>query len=222
MRTIVYVDGFNLYYGAVKDTAYKWLDIGKMCGLLLPQNEIVGIKYFTARVSARPDDPGQPTRQQMFLRALGTIPGLEIIFGHFLSNETVLPRADSPPENRRYARVIKTEEKGSDVNLATHFLCDAFRGRFECGVLVTNDSDLREPVRVVRRELHRCVGVVNPHRRPSSKELTEHASFQKTIRTGVLAASQFPDELEDANGRFTRPAEWVPQVDMGSAGHAPL
>jgi len=221
MRTIVYVDGFNLYYGAVKGTTYKWLDIGKMCSLLLPSHDIIGIKYFTARVSARPDDPGQPTRQQMFLRALGTVPGLEVIYGHFLSNETTLPRADSPPEHRLYVKVVKTEEKGSDVNLATHFLCDAFRGHFECGVLVTNDSDLREPVRVVRRELHRCVGVVNPHRRLSSKELTEHANFQKAIRPGVLAASQFPNELEDANGRFTRPAEWVPRAAIESGGQAP-
>jgi hypothetical protein len=85
MRTCVYVDGFNLYYGAVKGTPYKWLDIDKMCRLLLPRHQIIGIKYFTARVSGRPADPGQPTRQQAFLRALATISHLEIIYGHFLS-----------------------------------------------------------------------------------------------------------------------------------------
>ena len=27
MRTVVYVDGFNLYYGALKGTSWKWLDL---------------------------------------------------------------------------------------------------------------------------------------------------------------------------------------------------
>ena len=87
MRTFVYVDGFNPYYGAVKNTPYKWLDISKMCQLLLPKHQILKIKYFTARVSARASDPSQPTRQQAFLRALSTLPNLELIFGHFLANE---------------------------------------------------------------------------------------------------------------------------------------
>ncbi len=69
MKTYVYVDGFNLYYGAVKDTPYQWLNINALCQHLLPKNDIAKIKYFTARVTGRPDDPDQPTRQQTFLRA---------------------------------------------------------------------------------------------------------------------------------------------------------
>ncbi len=57
MATIVYIDGFNLYYGAVKDTPYKWLDLEALCRRLLPKDDIVGIRYFTARISARPGDP---------------------------------------------------------------------------------------------------------------------------------------------------------------------
>ena len=72
MKTYVYVDGFNLYYGAVKDTPYKWLNPQKLCDLLLPNHNITKIKYFTARISARPNDPDQPTRQQFYLRALRT------------------------------------------------------------------------------------------------------------------------------------------------------
>ena len=91
MKTYVYVDGFNLYYGAVKDTPYKWLDINKLSQLLLPKHSIARIKYFTARVSGRPSDPDQPTRQQLFLRALRTLSNLEIIYGHFLTSETYIP-----------------------------------------------------------------------------------------------------------------------------------
>lgn len=79
MRTRVYIDGFNLYYRAVKNTPYKWLNLRKMCELILPDRSIEKIKYFTANVSARKNDPDQPTRQQIYFRALKTIPDLEII-----------------------------------------------------------------------------------------------------------------------------------------------
>lgn len=57
MKTNVYVDAFNLYYGCVKGTPYKWLDLAKLCGLLLPGDTVNRIRYFTARVQARPGDP---------------------------------------------------------------------------------------------------------------------------------------------------------------------
>ena len=78
----MYVDAFNLYYRALKGTPYKWLDIRKLCEYLLPRHQIDVVKYFTARVSARPGDPDQPTRQQAFLRALATLPSFEIFYGH--------------------------------------------------------------------------------------------------------------------------------------------
>ena len=207
MKTYVYVDGFNLYYGAVRGTSYKWLDIAKMCRLLLPTHEIARIKYFTARVSARPGDPDQPTRQQTFLRALATLPNLDIVYGHFLTSEVSMSVAAPAAGQPRFAAVIKTEEKGSDVNLATHLLWDGFRGLCEAAVLVTNDSDLVEPVRIVRRELGRTVGILNPHAHPSTM-LLRHASFQKPIRTGVLAASQSRSVLTDAHGVITKPPTW--------------
>jgi hypothetical protein len=71
----VYIDGFNFYYRAVKNTPWKWLDFSKLCNYYLPKGcQLQEIKYFTANVSALPHDPGAPTRQQIFLRALRTIP----------------------------------------------------------------------------------------------------------------------------------------------------
>ena len=204
MKTIVYIDGFNLYYGALKDTPYKWLNLDHLCRHLLPKNEIVGLKYFTATVSARPHDPDQPIRQQIYLRALQTLPHLEIIYGHFLAHEIYMPRADDPT---RTVKVLKTEEKGSDVNLAAHLVNDGHRGRYETAVLITNDSDLLESVKMVRYELNLPVGILNPQRRPSWV-LKQHATFIKTIRRGVLRASQFPKRLRDANGQFHKPASW--------------
>lgn len=120
----VYVDGFNLYYGAVKNSPYRWLDVAALCKRMLPNDSIQSIKYFTATVSARPHDPQKPVRQQVYLRALRTTPGLSIIFGHFLTHSCrMVVTGTSPPQK---VWVDKTEEKGSDVNLAAHLLRDGF------------------------------------------------------------------------------------------------
>lgn len=208
MKTWVYIDGFNLYYGAVKDTPYRWLDLNGMCQRLLPGYQIARIKYFTARVSGRSNDLSQPTRQQTYFRALRTLANLEIILGRFLSHEVMMPLAQPAPGGQRFVRVIKTEEKGSDVNIATHLINDGYKSAYETAVIVTNDSDLLEPIRIVRSELGLAVGVLNPHKNPTSKVLARHASFVRQIRQGVLAASQFPAELTDAHGVFHKPPSW--------------
>ncbi len=133
VRSYVYVDGFNLYYGAVRGTPYKWLDVRRLSELLLPGHSIEAVRYFTARVSARKDDPHKPTRQQIYLRALRTLPGLEIIYGSFLSHDVMMLLAEPNPDGPKFVKVTKTEEKGSDVNLATHLMHDAHLGRFRLG-----------------------------------------------------------------------------------------
>ncbi|MCB0229424.1 MAG: NYN domain-containing protein [Anaerolineae bacterium] len=208
MTTWVYIDGFNLYYGAIKGTPYKWLDLHQMCALLLREHEITRIKYFTARVSARSDDPGKPTRQQIYLRALRTLPNLEIILGRFLSHEVMMPLAQPIPGGSKFAKVIKTEEKGSDVNIAAHLINDGYKKEYQTAVIVTNDSDLLAPITIVRTELGLPVGILNPHKNPTSRVLAQNASFVRQIRQGVLTASQFPDVLIDAQGAFHKPPSW--------------
>jgi len=205
MKINVYIDGFNLYYGAIKRTPYKWLDVLKMSQLLFPNDTINKIKYFSARVSARPTDPDQPIRQSTYWRALQTIPNLSIVEGSFLVKPVMMPVAYTNPQ--KYERVIKTEEKGSDVNLAVHLLNDGYKKDYELAVMVTNDSDLLEPMRIVKQELNLPVGLANPHKNPSFV-LRQHAIFIKQIRGGVLQASQFPTTLTDANGTFHKPASW--------------
>lgn len=206
MRTIVYVDAFNLYYGALKKTAYKWLDLLSLSRLLLPRHDIRSIKYFTAKVSARPGNPGQPLRQALYLRALGTIRA-DVVLGRYLDHVVTMRMASPPPAGSPFVQVVKTEEKGSDVNIASHLLLDAARDRMDCAVLVTGDSDLTTPVRMAREEYGKTVGVLNPHRH-DCRTLHAAATFYKHIRPAALAASQFPDELADAHGTFRKPAEW--------------
>jgi len=206
MRTIVYVDGFNLYYGALKGTPYRWLDILAMSRKILsPKNHIVGIKYFTARVLPRPSNPGQPLRQEIYLRALKSL-GAKCVFGRYLSHEVMMRVAD-PNAAKPYVRVIKTEEKGSDVNIAAHMLLDAFKNEYDCAVLISGDSDLKAPVDMVRNDFSKTVGVINPQK-VDCKVLRNAASFYKRIRTSDLAASQLPDHITDANGTFHKPPKW--------------
>ena len=89
MRTIVYIDGFNLYYGSLKGKPHRWLDLEALFKkLLLPANIIVEIKYFTARVKAKPNDLAAPQRQEVYLRALAAHNKLvSVHLGHFLSHK---------------------------------------------------------------------------------------------------------------------------------------
>jgi hypothetical protein len=106
-------------------------------------------------------------------------------------------------------QVMKTEEKGSDVNLATFVLTDAYESdAADAVVVISNDSDLLFPLDWVKRRLGKVVGIINPHQR-ASVELRSMASFYKQIRPAALAASQFPDRLTDVSGEFHRPPEWV-------------
>jgi hypothetical protein len=203
LRTCVYIDAFNLYYGALKGTPYRWLDLEALCRNLLPRNEIVLIRYFTALVKARPNDLDQSTRQQFYLRALRTLPLVNIHLGRFLSNRLTRPLASLTG----YADIIDTVEKGSDVNLATYLIHDGHRGMYDVAVVITNDSDLVEPVRIVRDELNRTIGVINPHSH-ASQRLRQSATFYGRIRQGILRDSQFPDIMSDSKGAFHKPPTW--------------
>lgn len=108
-----------------------------------------------------------------------------------------------------YAKVIKTEEKGSDVNLASQMLLDGFRGDYECAVIISNDSDLLSPIKIAIHDLGKKVGVLAPTRnKHPSRDLAANATFIKHIRPKVLAASQFPAILTDTNGTFSKPTSW--------------
>jgi hypothetical protein len=115
-----------------------------------------------------------------------------------------MPLADNPS---KFVTVIKTEEKGSDVSNATELLVDAFRNDFEAAVVVSNDSDLLTPIKAVRRDFHKTVGVLNPQRYPCVP-LYRESDFFKKIRPSALKRSQFPAALRDSKGAFRKPSEW--------------
>ena len=207
MRTFVYVDGFNLYYGALRGTTWKWLDLPAMCAeVLQPRHDILRVKYFTARVSGTVADPSKPQRQDVYLRALRRYrPEVEVYFGHFLSHRVRAPLAQ-PVGSQRTAEIVRTEEKGSDVNLAVHLLNDGWLDLYDCAVVVSNDSDIAEAMRLVRQQHAKRIGLVTPVGRRASQQLMAHADFARHVRSGALRRAQLPDPIPGTGIR--KPARW--------------
>ena len=218
MTLNVYVDAFNLYYGCLMDTPYKWLNLRTLCELSFPADQIKDIHYFTARIKPNPHDPDKHVRQDTYFRALRTLPGLHIHEGTYSRKAVKLPLhpIPAPPTPPTLVKVVKIEEKGSDVNLATRLLIDAFDKAFDAAVVITNDSDVAEPIRQVRRKfgyrvmvLHSCS---KPGRGPSidlrRATSVRGGSTPLEIQVVHLAASQFPPTLTDAHGTFHKPASW--------------
>lgn len=222
MRTYVYVDGFNLYYGAFgrerewASTAYKWLDLAALAAHVWPGlAPMVRVRYFTALVKAPPNDPQMSVRQQTYLRALRSA-GVDVHLGTFKLRRKTVKLAGLPPQLppstqsiivSAEAQIGKYDEKGSDVNLATYLVRDAAKSECTRAIVVSNDSDLVEPLRVVRSDFGVSVYLVNPQKRAVA-ELSRAADGTRDLALATLAACQLPRQLTDAVGTVTRPAAW--------------
>jgi len=204
-----YIDGFNLYYGSLKRrwTQYKWLDLQSFCESLAPRLQVKRVRYFTARVQNSPRNPNVADRQQAYLRALATLSKITIHEGLFTVRDVYLPMSNNPSN---IVQVIKTEEKRTDVNLATALLLDCCNNDCDEVVVISNDSDLVTPIQAVHQEFGKQVGVINPQLpEQRSSALAQAASWSyRTINRSHFANNQLPAQLTDANGIFTRPADW--------------
>ena len=203
-RVIVYVDGFNLYYG-LKSKGWKryyWLDLRKLAQRLLRTGYTLEIvRYFTARVLREPTDPDKPRRQDTYLQALMTLPNLSIQYGYFLPKEQHCAICGA---------TWKTyEEKMSDVNIALKLIEDGQDDAFDTAILVSADGDLAGPVADVgRRYPGKQVVIAFPPGR-ASKKLREVASAYFTIGRALFRDSQLPDRLIKADGHvLERPTNW--------------
>jgi uncharacterized LabA/DUF88 family protein len=208
-RTAAYIDGFNLYYGALRGTPYKWLDLHRMCELVVPHgHQITLIKYFTAYVKPTPADPTVDRRQKSFLTALRAYrPAIERVFGRFTIGEATVEPLD--PALPRRVRGRKPSEKGTDVNLAVHLLHDAWHNRYDVALVVSNDTDLEEAIRLVRTDCGKKVGLVPPvcvGNRKVSDRLLRVTDFQRELRPATLAAAQLPNPIPGT--RLHKPPTW--------------
>ncbi|PZV37476.1 NYN domain-containing protein [Mesorhizobium kowhaii] len=214
MRVYVYVDGFNLYYRALRRyPEVKWLNIRLLVeSLLEPDDDVQVIRYFTARVSPRAGDPEAPRRQQIFFSALSTIPGFQFHYGRFLPKQKWRPIVHPAWLPAVKVEVHDTEEKGSDVNLASHLLNDAHHKKFEAAFVVSQDTDLCEPIKMVK-EMGLPIGVAWLDGTRPSPRLVKVSSFVRQVTYQRLKAAQFPDRIMGKNGKIIEPPEtWRPKA----------
>jgi hypothetical protein len=225
MRVRAYIDGFNFYYGAKEAiklhetnggtrAPWRWLDIEAYCQSVVsrhwPMSTVEVVNYFTARVSARNAADRGPDRQDVYLRALAGR-GVNIIPGNFLTKTKDRPLVFGGAANEVlksrdmvFATVRDTEEKGSDVNLATSLLVDFFSHRvdFDGSLVVSNDSDLAWPVQILR-DAGWPVGVINPRRKPTAKLWPKGLAaphFGARVEVVDIYAAQLPDPATDKAG----------------------
>jgi uncharacterized LabA/DUF88 family protein len=215
-RTIVYIDGFNLYYGVFKDqrcARYKWLDFDQYFRALIPNANIVAIKYFSALI-----DPNCTTRkgkrQATYWDALGTLTLTQIIPGRFKTKSVSCEfRACPLGAGPRIFQV--PEEKRTDVNIALEILDDVQRGLSDDVVLVSGDSDLAPALQKVRSSFPKVrialyvPAAFNPIRGKAA-ELRALAHKDRNFDTALLSRSQFPNPVLKADGtQIDKPLAWA-------------
>ena len=216
-RTSAYIDGYNLYYGLLKGTPYKWLDpVRFVSSLLRDGHELLAVKYFTSPVKTYPYDTAALDRQKVYLQALSTLPRVEIIQGFYRKDAVLMPAHEEecrscPIAKDGFVKVIKLEEKRTDVNIASAMLLDAFNDKADVFVLVSGDTDFIAPVNIVRKDFKKTVLVFNP--RDSKSWLRDYASYYRDIPRDLPAQCQLPDTIPygKRGDRFIhRPAAWMP------------
>jgi hypothetical protein len=165
------------------------------------------VNFYTARVFSTPHDPHKQARQDLYLRALKAhCDRVRIIIGMFQETILTMPLADKPGE---FARVRKTEEKMTDVNMAVDVVSDAYRDRYDCAALVTLDRDLSSPMRLVSA-IGKRVALLKP-RRAAAAKLSKIAHFDRHITEVHLYKAQMPDVVIASDGtEFRRPDDWKP------------
>lgn len=207
LKANAYVDGLNLYHGALKGRpACKWLDLRSLCSRLLPAEfELDRLHYFTSRVSQADGDPGAPQRQDVYLRALrGENFPIHCELGRMQTRTRRLPSADSG----ELVPVRLTQEKGSDVNLAVRLVSEACDREMDAALVVTDDFDLAGALRVVSQECEIQVIVVSPRGRSELAE-SAGANVTKTVGESMLRECQLPNLAIDDEGREVhRPPSW--------------
>ena len=199
-RVVVYIDGFNLYFG-MKDAGfdnYKWLNLKSLADNLLKSNqELVVVKYFTSRVSNNPD---KQKRQSTYLEALDSV-NIKIFYGNYQSDKV---------ECRQCGNMWPVyHEKMTDVNIATQIIIDAFQDKYDMAMLISGDSDLVPPIKAVHEWFpkKRVFVAFPPKRHNSSVALVAKGSL--TIGRKKLSYSQFNPEVNKRDGYILKkPVEW--------------
>ena len=200
-RVVVYIDGFNMYYG-LRDSGwrkYYWLDLIKLGeSLCSPNQQLQKVKYFTSKIS-KPRNKRK--RQEKYLSVLGTLRNISIHYGRYQSFREKCSNC-----GRVY---YDTNEKRTDVNIATHMLVDAFQDNYDTAILISADSDLTLPLKEINRLFPgKYVKVAFPPGR-SSFDLQSAVATSFHIYESKFRNSLFPNRVRLPSGYIiNKPRSW--------------
>lgn len=211
-RCIIYIDAFNWYYGVfMHRPAWKWLNLQSYFEALRPDEEVVAVRFFTAVVEPRHHTSVKRDRQKRYLKALATLPKVQVIMGKY-QERTVTCRAAPCPRKLVYT---VAEEKKTDVNLAIQLIDDAIQRRAESMIIVSGDSDLEPAVEWVRRNHPAIkVGVYIPALE-EGRQRRRNDNYQRMqvncrlLPLGEIARHVLPATVALQDGSTVeRPTEW--------------
>jgi len=228
LKSIIYVDGYNLFYGCLKHSEDKWLDLQRLLfdQILLnqaPASELVKIKFFTADIRSKVASRGQNAQiaQQSYHRALERLypDTIQIIKGYYSLEKANLLAYRQPPCKTHRLDVWKLEEKQTDVNIALEAYRDVVKEHADQLVFVTNDSDLAPALSAIREDFDGRIeiGVIFPIRksagekvhRPANQQLSQYADWtRKHITSDELARAHLPEKIPTNKKPIIKPEYW--------------
>ena len=208
-KAMVYVDGFNLYFGILQGAPeLKWLDLQSFMDFLRPDEEVVGVRYFTALVDPQKRLSVSRDRQKRYLLALESCSRVNVVRGKYQMRE-VSCRA------RCRDRYEVPEEKKTDVGIAVHMISDAIDGLMDRIVLISGDSDLEPAVEWIRKRYPKIKITVYIPQDPSDPMQRRNDTYRnlgvdaKPLPTADIRRFQFPKKVDLGSGRSVeRPNEW--------------
>jgi uncharacterized LabA/DUF88 family protein len=184
----------------------RWLDLQRYFTLLRPADDIVSIKYFTAPVSG-----AALARQDVYLRALDTLPLVTVILGKFKTKQIRCRHTTCTFPGSRF--FTSQEEKRTDVAIATHLVNDAYCGTCDNFIIVSGDSDLVPALNMVKSVFPaKKLFVYVPARnavRGAAVELRAAADQDRLLPLNLFPRSQFAATMPDGvGGTLTKPPSW--------------
>ncbi|WP_311970458.1 NYN domain-containing protein [Pseudomonas baltica] len=229
MRTACFVDGYNLFYGLLANSPYKWLNLPSLLAHILhvedPANTLHGISFFTSGVKPALATRGIASQhaQDTYIRALKA-KGVEVLMGLHQIESGKAPRfidKKTPPSRAEQVEIWKLEEKQTDVHIAISMYRLAVRQmtlpeekRIQQIVLVSADTDMTPALRALRDDFPELrLGVILPHRegvkRTVPGSLKQHAHWMRHVITNdELANHQFPERVPTLKKPAYKPDYW--------------
>lgn len=230
LKTSIYIDGYNLYYGRLRGTQYKWLDVvalfSQITRSIEPHSQIISVKFFTAPALPKFSRHGKESMraQNDYHRALeAKYPDKfeKVLGSHVYEKDgTKMPVyvEGNLFDKDNTVRVWRLVEKKTDVNLALSMYRDASKRVLDQVVLISNDTDTEPAISALMEDFPALkIGMIIPRGpqisgkkgRPASSSLINLAHWSRSyINDEELISAQLPERVPTKKKPAKKPIHW--------------